>query len=130
MATAHNVKDMTPRDGKFRFRLRTDGAARIVWGYVIEAGPYRIVKLDGEHTYLWVNDPRIEQIILELLNGGTYAERAAAHEETILGCHAARSDGECIWAKCPQLRDNEPATTGRHCPLDKLDVQEAMDLEA
>lgn len=33
-------------------------------------------------------------------------------------CHGAR-DGDCIWEHCPQLRDNEPATTGRHCPLDK-----------
>jgi len=29
------------------------------------------------------------------------------------------SDGDCSWAHCPQLRDNEPETTGRHCPLDK-----------
>lgn len=32
-------------------------------------------------------------------------------------CHAGQ-DGECLWADCPQLRDCEPATTGRHCPLD------------
>ena len=31
---------------------------------------------------------------------------------------AASSDGECGHAQCPQLRDNEPAATGRHCPLD------------
>lgn len=31
---------------------------------------------------------------------------------------AASQDGECNHAKCPQLRDNEPATSGRHCPLD------------
>lgn len=33
-------------------------------------------------------------------------------------CHAARSDGECSWSECPQLRDGEPGKTGRHCPLD------------
>lgn len=33
------------------------------------------------------------------------------------GCHAGR-DGDCIWKDCPQLRDKEPETTGRHCPLD------------
>lgn len=33
------------------------------------------------------------------------------------GCHAAR-DGDCFWDKCPQLRDKEPETSGRHCPLD------------
>jgi hypothetical protein len=32
-------------------------------------------------------------------------------------CHAAR-DGECFWDQCPQLRDNEPLASGRHCPLD------------
>jgi len=33
-------------------------------------------------------------------------------------CRAARSDGECIYSRCPQLRDGEPARSGRHCPLD------------
>lgn len=33
-------------------------------------------------------------------------------------CHSDR-DGECDWKKCPQLRDNEPEKSGRHCPLDK-----------
>lgn len=32
-------------------------------------------------------------------------------------CHADR-DGECQWSECPQLRDNEPHKTGRHCPYD------------
>ena len=32
-------------------------------------------------------------------------------------CHAD-SDGDCIAATCPQLRDNEPTASGRHCPLD------------
>ncbi len=32
------------------------------------------------------------------------------------GCHAGK-DGDCIWPECPQLRDNEPATSGRSCPL-------------
>ena len=32
-------------------------------------------------------------------------------------CRSCR-DGECFWSECPQLRDNEPAATGRHCPLD------------
>lgn len=33
-------------------------------------------------------------------------------------CHANR-DGECNWIDCPQIRDKEPETTGRHCPIDK-----------
>jgi len=28
-------------------------------------------------------------------------------------------DGHCTHAKCPQAADNEPAATGRHCPLDR-----------
>lgn len=32
-------------------------------------------------------------------------------------CRANR-DGECSADDCPQLRDYEPATSGRHCPLD------------
>ena len=32
-------------------------------------------------------------------------------------CHADR-DGDCNYPNCPQLRDKEPATSGRHCPID------------
>jgi hypothetical protein len=32
-------------------------------------------------------------------------------------CHAHR-DGECSHSMCPQLRDGEPAKSGRHCPID------------
>lgn len=42
-------------------------------------------------------------------------------------CHAAR-DGECFWSDCPQLRDGEPARSGRHCPIDhELDEDEPFD---
>ena len=30
----------------------------------------------------------------------------------------ADDDGDCEWRDCPQLRDGEPAKTGRHCPFD------------
>lgn len=30
----------------------------------------------------------------------------------------ADDDGYCEWTDCPQIRDNEPHATGRHCPLD------------
>lgn len=33
-------------------------------------------------------------------------------------CHAD-PQGECNWLQCPQLRDCEPITTGRACPLDQ-----------
>lgn len=38
-------------------------------------------------------------------------------------CHAAR-DGECSAKSCPQRRDREPETSGRHCPLDDWDAHE------
>lgn len=31
----------------------------------------------------------------------------------------ADDDDYCTWEGCPQTRDNEPATSGRHCPLDE-----------
>ena len=38
-------------------------------------------------------------------------------------CHASH-DGECGWEKCPQLRDEEPLKTGRHCPRDRHSDQD------
>ncbi len=38
-------------------------------------------------------------------------------------CAAAR-DGECNDPRCPQLRDNEPYASGRHCPLDHGEDEE------
>lgn len=39
-------------------------------------------------------------------------------------CHS-HNDGECHWKFCPQLRDKEPAKTGRHCPYDSAEDHEA-----
>lgn len=36
---------------------------------------------------------------------------------TLKRCAADR-DGDCLASECPQVRDGEPAKTGRHCPLD------------
>ncbi|MFM1346603.1 hypothetical protein WFP14_08540 [Yersinia proxima] len=41
-------------------------------------------------------------------------------EKPLERCAAAR-DGECHHKDCPQLRDNEPMATGRHCPIDNWD---------
>lgn len=35
---------------------------------------------------------------------------------------AANRDGECSHSDCPQIRDSEPFTSGRHCPLDGDEV--------
>lgn len=50
-------------------------------------------------------------------------EKTGAHGSLELHCHAQR-DGECNWVHCPQVRDNEPHATGRHCPIDFLDDEE------
>lgn len=36
----------------------------------------------------------------------------------------ADDDDYCDWRDCPQLRDKEPAATGRHCPLDKTNDED------
>lgn len=133
MSTAHNVNQMVAEDGKFRFRFhdRLGGPARAVWGYRIP-GIYPVIKLDGEHTYLWHNDPRIEQIVLEFAEGGTYAERVAAHQTeqfTLRGCQMS-SDGEvCLYPQCP-LTEGKPGMIpdGKgSCPHDRLSGQEKLD---
>jgi hypothetical protein len=42
-------------------------------------------------------------------------------------CERCHSDdhGECSWEGCPQLRDGEPAVTGRHCPLDNRALEDS-----
>lgn len=37
----------------------------------------------------------------------------------------AGQDGDCNHPLCPQIRDNEPETTGRHCPIDKAKYRES-----
>lgn len=43
--------------------------------------------------------------------------------DVVESCHASR-DGDCSWSACPQLRDNEPHSTGRHCPIDNRSDEE------
>ena len=33
----------------------------------------------------------------------------------------ASEDGDCDWPECPQILDDEPHRSGRHCPLDNAD---------
>ena len=39
------------------------------------------------------------------------------HMRQITRCQAD-GDDYCDWPGCPQLRDDEPRKSGRHCPLD------------
>lgn len=52
------------------------------------------------------------------------AEAAPAAQGGPLTKCAAGRDGECDHAQCPQLRDGEPAASGRHCPLDTVEDEE------
>lgn len=45
------------------------------------------------------------------------------HMRQVTRCQAD-SDDECDYSECPQLRDNEPRATGRHCPLDKCEDED------
>lgn len=63
------------------------------------------------------------------VGGGDTATIAPAPEGVVMRppfkkplehCAAAR-DGKCSHKDCPQLRDNEPMATGRHCPIDDWD---------
>lgn len=56
--------------------------------------------------------------------GCPYAEGGEPYSRTKVElCHANR-DGDCSNATCPQLRDGEPAKSGRHCPIDKWEELE------
>lgn len=80
-------------------------------------------------TLIWRGDiiPRSEQEVEWSEDGERFREAREGRARTIANreryedrerCKAARSDGECEWSECPQLRDGEPAKTGRHCPID------------
>lgn len=65
---------------------------------------------------------RIASWAHSILAGRENAEREIARQvrkadPNRLGCQAD-GDDECEWNFCPQLRDGEPAKTGRHCPKD------------
>ena len=60
----------------------------------------------------WTDEERVAK-----LGAATVASHDTQGAAPLTRCAAGR-DGECGHAQCPQLRDNEPCTTGRHCPLD------------
>lgn len=65
---------------------------------------------EGEELFVHVDD----QQRAAQLDGG--------QEGALTRCAAGR-DGECGHKACPQLRDNEPAKSGRHCPLDQEGIE-------
>jgi len=62
---------------------------------------------------------RVIRDYTEKAKGARAAQLDGGQEAALTRCAAGR-DGECGHKACPQLRDNEPAKSGRHCPLDQL----------
>lgn len=54
-----------------------------------------------------------------------YDEISEIKESPKLQCHAQK-DGDCFWKDCPQLRDDEPKKSGRHCPLDTYNDDDTL----
>lgn len=58
-----------------------------------------------------------------LASDGTPKPRFSLSQHRMTRCQSD-DDGDCDWEGCPQLRDNEPTRSGRHCPLDKHEDDE------
>ena len=91
---------------------------------------YLVEFLEGHSSFRRRTEPTDE--LAEILsNSATLlqqqaTELAARTLTAVEICHS-HTDGECHWEQCPQLRDGEPATTGRSCPLplDPADIERA-----
>lgn len=62
-------------------------------------------------------DPIYEAKCKPFLRAGDCLWIVGVRESAVPHCQAS-IDGECGWVRCPQVRDREPAYSGRHCPLD------------
>jgi hypothetical protein len=65
-----------------------------------------------------------DALIAAIESGLPNAERLGGGGSDGERCHSD-DDGECSWEGCPQLRDGEPAATGRHCPLDNRHLEDS-----
>lgn len=76
-------------------------------------------------TYIGVRIHRQQELLAILNRAQAIKEHDASEAGTVeLKRCAAAKDGDCIHPLCPQERDNEPHTTGRHCPLDNREEEE------
>ena len=82
-----------------------------------------LAKLDSEDNWL---ERQLDSSNAETEAWSDEKKRIYGIDSEDIQCHADR-DGECVWSKCPQLRDGEPVKSGRHCPLDSEDGKEALD---
>ena len=81
-----------------------------------ETAPKLTIYPDGriEHEYNFTPE---QKEVLRLAEEGVQAVKRAMQLATPLTSCACDNDGECSHAQCPQLRDDEPARSGRSCPL-------------
>ena len=99
--------------GKDRYSITSFGQ------YVLEAAMVTLPLETYEEASARCNaefKARIERLNAEAL-------AAQSKGDVLAGC-AAGKDGDCTHAQCPQLRDNEPQASGRHCPLDAVQAKE------
>lgn len=78
----------------------------------VEHGPLVLQYTDGRSMSVGRrHNERTKRAALEAI-------AARRNDRTFVNQCRASLDGECGWSECPQIKDNEPRTTGRHCPLD------------
>jgi hypothetical protein len=65
--------------------------------------------------------PQISDRLRDCQSCGYPRYRGQPHPScaTSVECHADK-DGDCSWEDCPQIQDDEPKKSGRHCPLDNI----------
>lgn len=63
-----------------------------------------------------------EQDLLEIPDFLRRSEKEII-DEALMRCAADR-DGDCSHPNCPQVRDEEPLSSGRHCPIDRWNDRE------
>lgn len=66
----------------------------------------------------------VKENAVSLRRGEAQAIRAEQQRRTGTPVCQSDGDGDCVWELCPQLRDNEPATSRRSCPLFPWDEAE------
>ena len=61
-----------------KFRAKVDGRWRVV--YYIDAIPRNVLKIDGEHTYLWYRDARVDISTMSPIVKGIEGVKREIHE--------------------------------------------------
>lgn len=112
-------------DNNHHVRMVVSGVSRVVvaWGAGAKGGEVRV----GEVMELLIG-VNAQPLCLGRTKDGfprhpLYVKAAQQPEPFLPACRSQR-DGDCIWKSCPQHRDSEPATSGRHCPLDWYDERD------